>query len=319
MFPSLQTFPQSDRRGWCWSAVPDPLSAYEPKRVWPKISIVTPSYNQAEYLEEAIRSVLLQGYPNLEYIIIDGGSTDGSVEIIKKYEPWLAYWVSEKDRGQSHAINKGFEKATGEIYAWINSDDYYEPQAFLKVALAFMQQDTQWVAGITCKTHPKGTIFEVSTRPEEKVEIWYVGGLYHQQGIFWRRELWEIVGGVDENLQYCFDYDLWMRFIKVQPFAYWLNDHLANFRIHPDSKTSIDQLEFMRERYLVYQRNKVPFKKFSSRYYIWRKRKERKVKIYLSIDSEIVPPLKKILLTLWNAPWMFFTFNYLYKIYKHKL
>src|SRR5687767_11548136 len=89
---------------------------------WPRITIVTPSFNQAQFLEETIRSVLLQGYPNLEYIIIDGGSTDKSVDIIKKYEQWLAYWVSEPDRGQSDAINKGFEKATGEVFAWINSD-----------------------------------------------------------------------------------------------------------------------------------------------------------------------------------------------------
>ena len=97
---------------------------------WPRISIVTPSFNQGQFIEETIRSILLQGYPNLEYIIIDGGSTDESVEIIKKYEPWLTYWVSEKDRGQAHAINKGLERCTGEILAYINSDDYYYPGCF---------------------------------------------------------------------------------------------------------------------------------------------------------------------------------------------
>jgi len=110
--------PPNDRVGWPWTEATPPAGETLPDgRPWPKISIVTPSYNQGQFIEETIRSVLLQGYPNLEYLIIDGGSTDGSVEIIRKYEPWLAYWVSERDGGQSEAINKGFRRATGEIVA----------------------------------------------------------------------------------------------------------------------------------------------------------------------------------------------------------
>src|SRR5215211_290708 len=112
----------ADKKDWPWTEQTDP-AVYEDNRTYSRISIITPTYNQGEFIEETIRSILLQNYPNLEYIIIDGGSTDNTVEIIKKYERWITYWVSEKDRGQSHAINKGLEKCTGEICNWINSDD----------------------------------------------------------------------------------------------------------------------------------------------------------------------------------------------------
>src|SRR6476646_3760457 len=111
--------PPPDKTGWPWTEQAEPLPKYTPYDFkWPRISVVTPSYNQSQFLEETIRSVLLQGYPDMEYIIIDGGSTDNSIEIIKKYEKFLAHWVSEPDRGQSHAINKGFKECTGEYIAW---------------------------------------------------------------------------------------------------------------------------------------------------------------------------------------------------------
>ena len=131
--PSIGELPLSPpgRKGWPWTEPSAPLPATLPDgRPWPKISIVTPSFKQGRFIEETIRSVLLQGYPNLEYIIIDGGSKDEPVEIIRKYERWLTYWVSEPDRGQSEAINKGMARATGEILAYINSDDYYAAGAF---------------------------------------------------------------------------------------------------------------------------------------------------------------------------------------------
>src|SRR5947207_6789592 len=127
--------PPSGRKGWPWTeATPKAPEKSTPNFSWPRISIVTPSFNQGQFIEETIRSVLLQGYPNLEYIIIDGGSTDNTVGVIKKYEPWLAYWVSEKDRGQCDAINKGFARATGDIFAWLCSDDVYAPGALRRIA-----------------------------------------------------------------------------------------------------------------------------------------------------------------------------------------
>src|SRR5437588_6081454 len=137
--PTLAKLPSplTDKTGWPWTIETPPLPVVRPDgSCWPRISIVTPSYNQGQFIEETIRSVLLQGYPDLEYIIIDGGSQDESVEIIKKYEPWLTYWVSEQDRGQSHAINKGFDRSTGLILGWLNSDDVLLPNALATVAVA---------------------------------------------------------------------------------------------------------------------------------------------------------------------------------------
>ena len=139
--PPLKNLPNAppEKKGWPWIPEISQLkSSLSNARLWPKISIVTPSFNQVQFLEETIRSVLLQGYPNLEYIIIDGGSTDGSIDIIKKYSRWLRYWVSEPDSGQSNAINKGFAKASGEIFGYLNSDDLYEPNALKIISSYFM-------------------------------------------------------------------------------------------------------------------------------------------------------------------------------------
>lgn len=131
--------PSPEKNGWPWTVESDPLPPAMPDgKPWPKISIVTPSYNQGQFIEETIRSVLLQNYPNLEYIIMDGGSTDNSLEIIKKYEPWLAYWVSEKDGGQVDAINKGCKVSNGDLIGWQNSDDYYLPNSFYSLGENFV-------------------------------------------------------------------------------------------------------------------------------------------------------------------------------------
>src|SRR5437762_483466 len=139
MIATVEDFPNSavPKRGWPWMERQTEMSA--PAKQWPRITIVTPSFNQAQFLEETIRSVLLQGYPNLEYIVMDGGSTDGSAEILEKYSPWIDHWVSEKDNGQADAIYRGFERATGEIIGWVNSDDLLLPGALAAHAEYFLR------------------------------------------------------------------------------------------------------------------------------------------------------------------------------------
>lgn len=221
--------------------------------VYPKISIVTPSFNQGQFLEETIRSVLDQNYPNLEYIIIDGGSTDNSVEIIKKYENQLSYWVSEKDQGQAHAINKGLEHCTGEIFNWMNSDDYLEPAVLHKIAEAFSDDQVQMVAGNV-------RIFSTSEEeiiPNQKLSAkglmcWEPGVKFVQPGVWMLREFVQQCGGIDEQFHYAFDWDLYIRYLYYFPKVKEHNELLVHFRLHEQSKTqSLSQLFLIEERKII--------------------------------------------------------------------
>lgn len=209
------------------------------QKSFPLVSIVTPSYNQAEFLERTIRSVLGQDYPNLEYIIIDGGSTDGSVEIIRKYESQLSFWISERDKGQTNAINKGFNRAKGEIFAWLNSDDIYEPGAIRAAVEALISDPSLGFVYGDCNfidSHDR-VIGKFDARQTDLKKL--MRGYVHipQQAFFFRGELWKKVGPLDENIYFAMDYDLWLRLARIAPFRYLPGKVWADFRLHEDAKT----------------------------------------------------------------------------------
>lgn len=204
----------------------------------PLVSIVTPSFNQVEYLEETILSVLGQDYPNLEYLIVDGGSTDGSLKIIEKYADRLAWWVSEPDQGQTDAINKAFAHAQGEIFAWLNSDDTYQPGA-VSAAVSFLCENRGigMVYGDANLIDEAGRV--IGRFPARQTDYRkLLQGYVHipQQAAFFRAELWKEVGPLDPSFYFAMDYDLWVRIAKCSQIVY-LPQLWANFRLHGRAKT----------------------------------------------------------------------------------
>lgn len=214
---------------------------------FPKISIVTPCYNSAAYLATTMRSILDQGYPNLEYIVVDGGSTDGSVEIIKGFADRLAWWTSEPDAGPYDAINKGFSRATGEIMAWLNADDIYLPTTLMLVASLFKQfPQVRWLAGNTGFMNSADQFISIGMLTGGVARDLAARGYYRhdragyltQEGMFWRRELWEESGGrLDTSLRLAADFELWTRFARyAAPVA--VKCLVAGFRRHPKVQRS---------------------------------------------------------------------------------
>lgn len=249
-FQQILPAPLVGKHGWPWDVTP--VERADELTCWPKISIVTPSYNQGQFLEQTIRSVLLQNYPNLEYIIIDGGSTDESVEIIRRYEPWLSYWVSEPDRGQSHAINKGFARASGEIMAWLNSDDYYAPDTLRTAAAVLSQPSAQAMVGHTMAVFQDGRA-PVLGRGEYESRLrilkFWKGYRMHQPSIFWRRALFEKVGLLREDLHQIMDFDYWLRMAEHVDFVN-VDQVLSYCNQHPAAKTSDNCAQARRDMWM---------------------------------------------------------------------
>lgn len=249
--PSLNDLPAPPpgKTGWPWTEGSPPLVQEQPVgSSYPGISVVTPSYNQGAFLEETIRSVLLQGYPDLEYIVIDGGSTDESVGIIRKYEPWITYWVSEPDGGQTDAINKGISRASGDILAWLNSDDLYCPEALRRVGgyvaaspyVDLLYGDCEMIDG-------SGRVYDRFNVRSGDVFQLLGENFIAQPSAFWTRAAWEKVGGLDDRLHYVMDYDLWLRMFVGGMTTVYVPTVFSRFRYHEVSKSTASAIQFYRE------------------------------------------------------------------------
>ncbi|MDT5271665.1 MAG: hypothetical protein QOH49_3851 [Acidobacteriota bacterium] len=205
-------------------------------RVLPKISIITPSYNQGRFIEETIRSVLAQDYGNLEYIVIDGGSTDNTLEVIRRYEGQLTFWLSEGDRGQSEAINKGFRRATGDIVTWLNSDDVYLPHTLRRAVRYFDDPEVALVHG-KCILFGEGIKEEVRGAPERDLEVQYLARVpFPQPSSFFRRQVLLEQGYLDESLQLMMDYDLLVR-VALNYKLRRVEETFSRYRLHGGCKT----------------------------------------------------------------------------------
>lgn len=238
--------PPAGRTGWPWteqSAALPKSSAHSSSL--PVISVITPSYNQASFLEETIRSVLLQGYPKLEYIILDGGSKDESVEILKKYSQWLSYWISEPDAGQSDAINKGLKTATGRFATWINSDDMLCKNALLEQAMGFGFEENTVYVGVCRCIDKLGNVLSNHCGRVQSLEdllqidrVWRGGGHIVQPEVIFPRNLALAVGGLNRRNHYTMDYEFWGKLLLRGAKFRYTQIPFGMFREHPAQKTN---------------------------------------------------------------------------------
>jgi glycosyltransferase involved in cell wall biosynthesis len=216
----------------------------------PLVSIITPSFNQVAFLEKAIQSVLSQDYPNLEYWVMDGGSTDGSIEVIQSYAPQLAGWISEQDNGQADAINKGFARATGEIVAWLNSDDLYRPGAIRRAVTVFEENpEVGMVYSDVDSIDADGEIFNRMQYGQWGIRDLMAFNILGQPGVFFRRSVLETAGGLDLSYRYLLDHHLWLRMALAAPMKYSPGEVWAAARIHAGAKNVAEAEGFGEEAY----------------------------------------------------------------------
>src|SRR5262245_3781689 len=262
--PTLAELPAAPRGkiGWPWDIDAAPHSS-----PGTRITVVTPSFNQASFLEETMRSVLLQGYTDLEYIVIDGGSTDGSVDIIRKYEKYLAHWSSQADDGAADAIRKGFEKGTGSVFAYLNSDDLYLPGALYRIERAFREREADVVYGNLLWMDRDGkALGQRRQTPFARMGYLYGGFDLQQPATFWKRDLYLKCGGIDPTYRFAFDTDLFFRFANNAARFRHVNKCVASFRIHPQSKSSNESLICEQELQRLRAANQLfPFGSFRAR------------------------------------------------------
>jgi glycosyltransferase involved in cell wall biosynthesis len=227
--------------------------------ILPKISIITPTFNSSKYLEDTIKSIISQNYPNLEYIVIDGGSTDGTVDIIRKYSDFIAFWISEPDNGMYDAINKGFQRSTGEIMAWINSDDLYHTGSLSNVANIFNDiSDIEWIIGKSCLFNSEGLCVKMND-----AQYWSKNRLLsmdyrwiQQENVFWRRSLW-VKAGAEMNLNFKLagDFELWNRFFNYS-CLHSVQTSFAGFRLHGQQLSILQSKQYEDEVAQINKGNK---------------------------------------------------------------
>jgi len=289
--------PPEGKTGWPWTVATDMLPPERADgRAWPVISIVTPSFNQGIYLEETIRSVLLQGYPRIDYVVIDGGSSDDSVRIIRRYAPWLTYWQSQRDGGQADAVNVGLAHCTGDIFNFINSDDVLLPGALRHVGA--LESSLLGLAGSVINRGP--TCDEIFRHSAMTLADLLQHDSFHQPGIWLRREPVVDLGGFDTSYNYCFDKKFYLGFLARHDRSIAVTDTpLVVFRLHETSKTTTNHASFrdetLRALHEVLPEISVPDERAAALRYIDRLQRENARDALLAKAGEILaslpPPL----------------------------
>jgi len=233
--PKLSALPKASRDGWPWQ-LPDQRMHYDERKNWPTISVIVPSYQQGHFIEETLRSIILQEYPAIEIIVVDGGSTDQTTSILKAYDPWITKWVSEKDDGQSHALNKGISWATGDYIGWQNSDDFYYHGALKALAISALQGHDVVYANLKIIDEYSAEISRLYFLPFHGWLLKYYGIVFSNQAALYRTSLLKALG-INESYHYAMDFDLEFRLWKAGAKFGTVNKFLGAFRYHSNAKT----------------------------------------------------------------------------------